>query len=104
MELWMELQWHLRWQLRPPFGTEPKQPNPSRIQAQPVQKPAPEKVPNVAFGRPNNASQGAAKPGQKYGNFSGSLGLGRIEFKGPQSALRHACETATPQQDSNVVF
>ena len=38
----MELQWQLRWQLRPPFGTEPKQPNPSRIQAQPVQKPAPE--------------------------------------------------------------
>ena len=33
----------------PPFGTEPKQPNPSRIQAQPVQKPAPEKLPNVAF-------------------------------------------------------
>ena len=31
----MELQWQLRWQLRPPFGTEPKQPNPSRIQAQP---------------------------------------------------------------------
>ena len=27
-----------------PFGTEPKQPNPSRIQAQPVQKPAPEKT------------------------------------------------------------
>ena len=52
MELWMELQWQLRWQLRPPFGTEPKQPNPSRIQAQPVQKPAPEKVPNVAFWRP----------------------------------------------------
>ena len=24
-------------------------PNPSRIQAQPVQKPAPEKLPNVAF-------------------------------------------------------
>ena len=64
----------------------------------------PKKCLNVAFGRPNNASQGAAKPGQKYGNFSGSLGLGRIEFKGPQSALRHACETATPQQDSNVVF
>ena len=52
MQLWMELQWQLRWQLRPPFGTRPKQPNPSRIQAQPVQKPAPEKVPNVAFGRP----------------------------------------------------
>ena len=41
----MELQWQLRWQLRPPSGTEPKQPNPSRIQAQPVQKPAPEKLP-----------------------------------------------------------
>ena len=52
MELWMERQWQLRWQLRPLFGTEPKQPNPSRIQAQPVQKPAPEKVPNVAFWRP----------------------------------------------------
>ena len=52
MELWMELQWQLRWQLRPRFGTEPKQPNPSRIQAQPVQKPAPEKVPNVAVWRP----------------------------------------------------
>ena len=52
MELWMELQWQLRWQLRPPFGTVPKQPNPSRIQAQPVQKPAPEKLPNVAFWRP----------------------------------------------------
>ena len=37
---------------RPPFGTVPKQPNPSRIQAQPVQKPAPEKLPNVAFWRP----------------------------------------------------
>ena len=48
----MELQWQLRWQLRPPFGTVPKQPNPSRIQAQPVQKPAPEKLPNVAFWRP----------------------------------------------------
>ena len=52
MELWMELQWQLRWQLRPPSGTEPKQPNPTRIQAQPVQKPAPEKLPNVAFWRP----------------------------------------------------
>ena len=57
MELWMELQWQLRWQLRPPSGTEPKQPNPSRIQAQPVQKSAPEKLPNVAFWRPQEAVQ-----------------------------------------------
>ena len=76
----MELQWQLRWQLRPPFGTEPKQPNPSRIQAQPVQKPAPEKVPNVAFGRPNNASQGAAKPGQKYASVGLNSKVPRAPF------------------------
>ena len=63
MELWMELQWQLRWQLRPPSGTEPKQPNPSRIQAQPVQKPAPEKLPNVAFWRPQERKD--VKKGQR---------------------------------------
>ena len=70
------LQWHLRWQLRPPFGTVPKQPNPSRIQAQTVQKPAPEKVPKNSFTSPlepikNNKKQcfGAVP---KHPNWSGS--------------------------------
>ena len=70
------LQWHLRWQLRPPFGTEPKQPNPSRIQAQPVQKPAPEKVPKNSFTSPlepikNNKKQCFGTV-PKHPNWSGS--------------------------------
>ena len=73
MELWMELQWQLRWQLRPPFGTEPKQPNPSRIQAQPVQKPAPEKLPNVAFWRPQEKERWSKANANAWHHQTGSF-------------------------------
>ena len=116
MELWMELQWQLRWQLRPPSGTEPKQPNPSRIQAQPVQKPAPEKVPNVAFWRPQerwrkaNANawhhqtgsfESMKKPCKNHVVDAAVDGAAMAASVAAPASVRHAAETAKPQQDSS---
>ena len=116
MELWMELQWQLRWQLRPPFGTEPKQPNPSRIQAQPVQKPAPEKLPNVAFWRPQerwrkaNANawhhqtgsfESMKKPCKNHVVDGAVDGAAMAASVAAPASVRHGAETAKPQQDSS---
>ena len=89
--------------------------NPSRVQAQPVQKPAPEKVPNVAFWRPQerwrkaNANawhhqtgsfESMKKPCKNHVVDGAVDGAAMAASVAAPASVRHAAETAKPQQDS----
>ena len=112
--------WSCGWSCNGSFGgssgTVPKQPNPSRIQAQPVQKPAPEKLPNVAFWRPQerwrkaNANawhhqtgsfESVKKPCKNHVVDGAVDGAAMAASVAAPASVRHGAETAKPQQDSS---
>ena len=88
----------------------------SRIQAQPVQKPAPEKLPNVAFWRPQerwrkaNANawhhqtgsfESMKKPCKNHVVDGAVDGAAMAVSVAAPASVWHGAETAKPQQDSS---